>query len=53
MLKGVGIGDITEVCMANGITAKSDIKRVIEDCDNDLRRVKRRCHAISKTNLEK
>ena len=53
MLKGVGIGDITEVCMANGITAKSDIKSVIEDCDNDLRRVKRRCHAISKTNLEK
>lgn len=53
MLKGVGIGDITEVCMANGITAKSDIKSVIEDCDNDLRRVKRRCHAISKINLEK
>lgn len=52
-LKGVGIGDITEVCMANGITAKSDIKSVIEDCDNDLRRVKRRCHAISKINLEK
>ena len=53
MLKGVGIGDITEVCMANGITTKSDIKSVIEDCDNDLRRVKRRCHAISKINLEK
>ena len=53
MLKGVGIGDITEVCMANGITAKSDIKSVIEDCDNDLRRVKRRCHAISKINQEK
>lgn len=53
MLKGVGIGDIAEVCMANGITAKSDIKSVIEDCDNDLRRVKRRCHAISKINLEK
>lgn len=53
MLKGVGIGDITEVCIANGITAKSDIKSVIEDCDNDLRRVKRRCHAISKINREK
>lgn len=53
MLKGVGIGDITEVCMANGITAKSDIKSVIEDCDNDLRRVKRRCHAISKINQKK
>lgn len=53
MLKGVGIGDITEVCMANGITAKSDIKSVIEDCDNDLRRVKRRCHAIGKINEAK
>lgn len=53
MLKGVGINDITEVCVANGITAKSDIKSVIEDCDGDLRRVKRRCHAISKINSEK
>ena len=53
ILKGVGISDITEVCMANGITTKSDIKSVIEDCDNDLRRVKRRCHAINKINLEK
>lgn len=50
MLKGVGINDITEVCMANGVTVKSDIKSVIEDCDNDLRRVKRRCHAIGKIN---
>lgn len=53
MLKGVGIGDITDVCMANGITAKSDIRSVIDDCDGDLRRVKRRCHAISKINSEK
>ena len=53
MLKGVCIGDITEVCMANGITAKSDIKSVIEDCDGDLRRVKRRCHAIGKINQKK
>lgn len=53
MLKGVGINDITEVCVANGITAKGDIKSVIEDCDGDLRRVKRRCHAISKINSEK
>lgn len=53
MLKGVGIGDITEVCMANGVTAKGDIRSVIDDCDGDLRRVKRRCHAISKINQEK
>lgn len=53
MLKGVCINDITEVCMANGVTVKSDIKSVIEDCDNDLRRVKRRCHAIGKINEAK
>lgn len=53
MLKGVGINDITEVCVANGVTAKGDIKSVIEDCDGDLRRVKRRCHAINKIREEK
>lgn len=53
MLKGVCINDITEVCMANGVTVKSDIKSVIKDCDNDLRRVKRRCHAIGKINEAK
>ena len=53
MLKGVGINDITEVCVANGVTAKGDIKSVIEDCDGDLRRVKRRCHAINKIRQEK
>lgn len=53
MLKGVGINDITEVCIANGVTAKGDIKSVIEDCDGDLRRVKRRCHAINKIREEK
>ena len=53
MLKGVGINDITEVCIANGVTVKGDIKSVIEDCDGDLRRVKRRCHAINKIRQEK
>lgn len=33
--------DIAEVCMANGIGDKNRIKRIAQECDGDLRRVRR------------
>lgn len=38
--------DIAAVCIANGVTDPEAINEVIDDCDNDLRRVKRKVHAI-------
>lgn len=48
-LKGISSTDITQICMANGVTEHADIRQVIEDCENDLRRVKRKIHAIRKS----
>jgi DNA transposition AAA+ family ATPase len=45
-LKGVGAADVTAICIANGIEAKVDIQAVMEDCEGDLRRVKRKIHAL-------
>lgn len=42
--------DIIEVCLANGITEKDDIKEVVDTSDADLRRVRRRVFAINKKN---
>ncbi|MDR0206654.1 MAG: ATP-binding protein [Bacteroidales bacterium] len=53
MLKGANITDITEICAANGLTEKTDIKTIIDDCENDLRRVKRKVHSIHKVNASK
>jgi len=52
-LKGANITDITDICAANGLTGKQDIKTVIADCENDLRRVKRKVHSIHKINASK
>ena len=49
-LSGLTTVDINAVCIANGVTDKAMIKAIIEDCDNDLRRVKRKIHAAKKTN---
>lgn len=38
--------DVKAVCIANGINDDKHIEEIIEDCDNDLRRVKRKVHAI-------
>ena len=38
-------GDIEAVCIANGVTAKAEINRIVNDSDCDLRRVKRLVHA--------
>ena len=40
----VNRGDIKAVCMANGLEDRREIERIIEDSDNDLRRVKRLVH---------
>lgn len=45
-LKGVGFTDVTQVCLANGIEDKNQIKQVWDDCESDLRRVKRKIHAL-------
>jgi len=45
-LNGVGTGDITQICIANGITDRSIIKQIVDDSENDLRRVRRKIHAI-------
>ena len=47
-LKGVSAADITAVCEANGVTDPRDIDLVINDSECDLRRVRRKIHAITK-----
>jgi len=48
-LKGVNVNDITEVCIANGVENKAVINDIINDSDNDLRRVKRKVYAYKKS----
>ncbi len=45
-LSGVGTTDITQVCAANGITNRTDIQAIIKDSEGDMRRVKRKIHAL-------
>lgn len=45
-LAGIGSVDITSICVANGITDAKQVREVIEDSENDLRRVKRKIHAL-------
>lgn len=45
-LDGVSSTDIAAICMNNGITDRASIKEVIEDSEWDLRRVKRKIHAL-------
>ncbi len=47
-LKGVGAADIAAICEVNGITDQKEIEKVINDSDADLRRVRRKVHAIKK-----
>lgn len=47
-LSGVSAADITAICEANGISVLTDIDDIIADSDSDLRRVKRRVHAVSR-----
>lgn len=45
-LHGVTTSDITMVCQANGIDTPAEIREVIEDSENDLRRVRRKIHSL-------
>lgn len=45
-LKGVSSADIAKICETNGITDSRSIDEVISDSEADLRRVKRKVHAI-------
>ncbi len=45
--------DVIEVCVANGLESKTDIKAVVAESDADLRRVKRKVFAINKKNARK
>lgn len=47
-LSGVNSTDITQICVANGITDKKDIRSVVGDSKMDLRRVKRKIFALKK-----
>ncbi|MCM1035556.1 MAG: ATP-binding protein [Paludibacter sp.] len=46
-LKGVTAADVVAICEANGITERTEINSVLDDCESDLRRVKRRVHALT------
>jgi hypothetical protein len=45
-LYGVSSNDVAQICTVNGISDKATIKVIYEDCEQDLRRVKRKIHAL-------
>lgn len=51
-LQVVNYADVSAVCKANGVEDAKVIRTIHEDCDCDLRRVKRLIHAYKKTQNE-
>lgn len=47
-LGGVTAADVAAICEANGITDTKGMDAVIADCESDLRRVRRKVHAINR-----
>lgn len=47
-MPGLSETDISDVCRANGIEELREIDTVKKDCEGDLRRVKRKCHAFNR-----
>jgi DNA transposition AAA+ family ATPase len=47
-LHGANANDITDICIANGVSDRSTIQAIIKDSENDLRRVKRKIHGVLK-----
>lgn len=45
-LKGVNFTDVTQICIANGVEDSKSIKEIFNDAEGDLRRVKRKIHAV-------
>lgn len=48
-LKGVGSIDVKAICTTNGITENAAIKDIYQDCEGDLRRVKRLIYAYKQS----
>lgn len=48
-LRGVSSVDIQAICMANGIENKAEISRIMQESENDLRRVKKMIHASKRS----
>lgn len=44
-IEQVNADDIEAVCRANGVESEAEIERIIDNCDYDLRRVRRLVHA--------
>lgn len=49
-LKGVGLPDVIQICKANGIENKAEIKSIFDESEYDLRRVKREIYKYHKKN---
>ena len=47
-MPGLSATDISDVCRANGVEGLREIETVKKDCEDDLRRVKRKCHAFNR-----
>nr|DAR99256.1 MAG TPA: AAA domain protein [Caudoviricetes sp.] len=47
-IPGLNETDISDVCRANGVEGLREIETVKKDCEGDLRRVKRKCHAFNR-----
>ena len=47
-MPGLSATDISDVCRANGVESLREIDTVKTDCEGDLRRVKRKCHALNR-----
>ena len=47
-MPGLSATDISDVCRANGVEGLREIETVKKDCEGDLRRVKRKCHALNR-----
>ena len=47
-MPGLSTTDIADVCRANGVEGLREIETVKKDCEGDLRRVKRKCHAFNR-----
>lgn len=45
--------DVAAVCIANGVTDAETINGIIDDCESDLRRVKRKVHAFKQRSTTK
>lgn len=48
-LEGVTSADIASVCLSNGMTDRQQIKIIIRESEWDLRRVKRKIHALKQS----